>query len=89
MKGKVQIPAILFFQMVLYVMNHEDNSDPRYRQIRRGIGQKMEAIHRHDLYTIYKTSHIPGKKEQARQEYLDSVGISPAFRWEESPDKQL
>ena len=89
MTGRVQIPALLFFQMSLYIMDHEDDSDPRYRQIRRGIDQKMEAVHRHDLYTMYKTSHITKEKEQARQEYLDSVGTPSAFRWEETTNEQL
>lgn len=89
MTGKVQIPAVLFFQMSLYIMDHEDDSDPRYRQILSGIDQKIEAVHRRDLYSKYKASHIFEEKEQARKEYLDYVGIHPAFRWEASSNDQL
>lgn len=81
MKGKVQIPVLLFSQMILYIMNHEDPSDLMYKKIMQGIEQKMEAVHRHNLYTMYKTEHDPENKELARQQYLDSVGISSCFRW--------
>ena len=83
MSRKVQIPAALFSQMVLYIMDHKDPSDLMYQEILRGIEQKMDSIHRHNLYTAYKTEHNLEKKEQARKEYLDSAGIPSSFRWEE------
>ena len=81
MKEKVQIPATLFCQMALYIMDHEDISDSRYQMIKAGIDRKMEAMQRHELYTMYKSANMFEEKETARQKYLDAAGISPSFRW--------
>ena len=81
MKEKVQIPATLCGQMVLYIMDHEDISDSRYQAIMTGIDRKMKAIHRHELYTMYKSANTFEEKEAARQKYLHTVGITSSFRW--------
>ena len=81
MKEKVQIPATLFYQMALYIMDHEDISDSRYQMIMAGIDRKMEAMHRHELYTIYKSANTFEEKEAARQKYLHTAGITSSFRW--------
>ena len=59
MKTRIQISVSLFYQMALYIMEHEDASDPRYKNILFGIDQKMEAVKRHNLYTMYKTAQTP------------------------------
>lgn len=84
MRADLQIPVELFCQMVSYIMDHEDNSDSRYRAIMTGVYRKAEAMRRHDLYTTYKSSQIPAEKEQARQHYLDAVGMRASYRWEGS-----
>ena len=81
MTEKVQIPTMLFFQMALYIMDHEDANDKMYKAIMDGVDRKMEALHRHNRYTVYKCADNPQEREQARQEYLDSAGILSSFRW--------
>lgn len=82
---KVQIPTMLFYQMVLYIMDHEDANDRMYKTIMGGVDRKIASLQRHNLYTMYKCADNPQEREQARQEYLDSAGILPSFRWEEYP----
>lgn len=82
MKSNIQIPATLFFQMVLYIMDHEDPSHTMYQTIMAEVDRKIEALRRHDLYTLYKSAHTQEEKETARQKYLDAVGIEDSFRWE-------
>ena len=81
MKEKIQIPAMLFHQMVLYIMDHEDTSDRRYQTIMAGIDRKMENLRRHDLYTAYKLASTVEEREAARQQYLDTTGMHPSFQW--------
>ena len=81
MRKNIQIPQRLFCQLVLYVMDHEDREDPRYKAIMAGVEEKFNALRRHELYSRYKSSIDANAREKARQDYLDDVGIPPAFRW--------
>ena len=81
MSGKVQISASLFCRMASYIMDHEDPDDIRYGKIMAGINNKLEALHRHNLYSRYKTARTLEEQEQARLAYLDAAGIYDPFRW--------
>lgn len=35
----------------------------------------------HDTYTKSKTASTEEEREEARQDYLDAVGMHPDFRW--------
>ena len=50
-------------------------------EIKKGLGEKMEALARRDLYTKYKTAPTEEEREKARQEYLEKVGMHRSFRW--------
>ena len=52
-----------------------------YREIKKGIEQKLNAISRRSYYTEYKTANTDEAKEQARQKYLDAVGMHKDFRY--------
>ena len=82
LRQRIQIPKELFELMAEYIYDHYDPEDQkRYRNIVDGLQQKKEAILRHKLYSLYKTSDSDEKKELARQMYLDMVGIQEDFRW--------
>ncbi len=51
-----------------------------YRDIKKGIEQKLDAISKRSYYTEYKTADTDEGKEQARQKYLDAVGMHKDFR---------
>ena len=51
------------------------------KAITKGIDEKAEAMYRRWLYTQSKTAGTEAEREEARQKYLDEVGILPDFRW--------
>jgi len=79
---RIQIPYDLYHMMVLYICDHYDSLDSeRYTRILDGIHTKEEAVLRHQAYTTSKVHADPEKREQARQQYLDLVGMRDSFRW--------
>ena len=63
-----------------------DDSNPELlRQILKPvIDGKMQKLLRREIYTISKTAPTAQEREQARQNYLDLVGITADFRWSEN-----
>ena len=49
-----------------------------------GVGE--EAMMRHDLYSLYKSGADEEIRAKARQEYIDAIGLSDSFRWNQSQD---
>lgn len=82
MQKRIQIPFELYSLMTGYILDHYDTDDSeRYRRIVRGIGEKEDAVTRHNVYTVYKSAHDQETREIARQIYLDKAGIHRNFRW--------
>ena len=82
---KIQITQDLFVKMIKYFYGDEfevgdDELFEIYRDIKKGIDQKLDAISRRSYYTQYKTVDSDEAKEQARQKYLDAVGRHKDFR---------
>jgi hypothetical protein len=44
------------------------------------LEQKLDAMVKRELYTKYKTAPTEAEKEEARQKYLDKVGLQRGFR---------
>ena len=83
---KIQITQDLFVKMIKYFYGDEfelgDNElFELYRDIKKGIEQKLDAISRRSYYTEYKTADSDESKEKARQKYLDAVGMHKDFRY--------
>lgn len=83
---KIQITQDLFVKMIKYFYGDEfelydDELFELYRDIKKGIEQKLDAISRRSYYTEYKTADTDEAKEQARQKYLDAVGMHKDFRY--------
>ena len=83
---KIQITQDLFVKMIKYFYSEEfelgdDELFELYRDIKKGIEQKLDAISRRSYYTEYKTAVTDEAKEQARQKYLDAVGMHKDFRY--------
>ncbi len=77
---KIQIPLLLFQDLTSYVFDHPDPEDERFAPILAGTREKLEAMRRHEIYTRYKTSQTDSEKENARQEYLERIGVPEAYR---------
>ena len=74
----IKISEDLFCDLYLY---HVIGSDEPSARIKAELERKMEVLQRHDIYTKYKTAGDETAREEARQRYLDSVGIQRNFRW--------
>ena len=83
---KIQITQDLFVKMIKYFYSEEfelgdDELCELYGDIKKGIDQKLDAISKRSYYTEYKTADTDEEKEQARQKYLDAVGMHKDFRY--------
>jgi hypothetical protein len=74
----IQISEQLFFALLKYHLMDMEDVLP---EIRKGLEMKMEAMVKRELYTKYKTAPTERERENARQEYLDKVGVHRDFRW--------
>ena len=74
----VQIPDSLFVALVKFHVLGIDDCLP---EIKKGLEQKLDAMMRRELYTKSKTAKTEAEREEARQAYLDKVGMYRDFRW--------
>ena len=82
MPKSVRISYELFTDISEYFSLPFPESDAnRYLRIQEGVNAKADAIKRHELYTAYKSEKSWAKKNSARLDYLDQVGMSQDFRW--------
>lgn len=83
---KIQITQDLFVKIIKYFYSEEfelgdDELFELYRDIKKGIDQKLDAISRRSYYTEYKMADTDEAKEKARQKYLNAVGMHKDFRY--------
>lgn len=78
---QIQIPEKLFMQMAAFCLMEEYRTDQNYKDIKKGIYDKLDRQIEHELYSRYKTAPTEKQKEEARKEYLDRKGIPLDFRW--------
>ena len=76
----------LFVDLYVYACRHSEQEDLQFKRLNAGVRKKIEAMMRHDLYSLYKTGVNEEIRAQARQEYLDAIGLSDSFRWNEKQD---
>ena len=90
--NNVQIPFTLFrdtFRYFFFGVGREDDS-PEADAIRRALQDKLAASKKRNLYTRSKDPRLtPAEREEARQQYLDLVGITDSFRWSQQYAEQL
>ncbi len=78
MKKNVQIPYMLFIDLVKY---HLLDAGEYEEKIKTELNKKLEALAMHDLYQKSKTAPTEEEREEARQRYLDQKGVPESFRW--------
>ena len=71
----VQISQDLFCDLILY------NNPSAEEAIRRELSRKLDAMFQHECFTRYKAAATEAEREQARQRYLESIGMPADFRW--------
>ena len=81
MSKTVQIDRELFFDLVRVLVLDEDSPDVLQRT-REGLQSKIDAMMRREYYSQYKDADLSStERVEARQKYLDAVGMHPSFRW--------
>ena len=63
------------------ILYHLYNNPSAEESIRRELSRKLDAIICHERFTQYKTAATEAEREQARQRYLESIGMPADFRW--------
>ena len=76
----------LFVDLYVYACRHSEPDDLQFKRLYAGVRQKLEAMMRHDLYSLYKSGASEDIRRKARKEYLDRLGIRDAFHWNSSQD---
>jgi hypothetical protein len=74
----VQIPQELFMSLMRCFLLGREELRP---EIEKGLEQKLDSMVKRELFTKYKTAPTEAEKEEARQKYLDKVGMQKGFRW--------
>ena len=82
----IQIEFSFFLDLFFFILEHDDPDDPKYNQIRDAFQRKIDAMERHNLYSLYKSGASEDIRRKAREEYLDMLGIRDSFRWNSSQD---
>ena len=76
----------LFVDLYVYACRHSEQDDFQFKRLSAGVRRKLEAMMRHDLYSLYKSGADEKTRAKARQEYLDAIGLSDSFRWNVKQD---
>lgn len=76
----------LFVDLYVYACRHSEPDDLQFKRLYTGVRKKLEAMMRHDLYSLYKSGADEEIRAKARQEYLDAIGLPDSFRWSQSQD---
>ena len=83
----MQIDEKLFLSLVQYHLLGLQDPE-REQRIRAGLQAKMDAIARRRLYSASRTAPTPEEREQARQAYLDEIGMNDDWRWSEAYEQR-
>ena len=76
----VKIDFESFVRLVRYFCMDEHTED-LYKACKADIEGKMDKLYRHELYSQSKQAESPQEREQARQKYLDEIGMKDSFRY--------
>ena len=87
-KEQVQIDYDLFRDLLMIVCA-ESNDQKVWDRAAKGLMDKLNKRINRQLYTQFKTAATAEEREQARQKYLDKVGIPERYRYsQEYAEKQ-
>lgn len=75
-----------FVDLYIYACRHCEPEDLQFKRLYNNVRMKLEAMMRHDLYSLYKGGADEKTRMKARQEYLDAIGLPEAFRWDPEQD---
>lgn len=82
----IQIDYSFFLNLISYAFLHEDPDDPCFQSIYYAFNRKLQAMERHELFTLYKSGATKEIREKARMDYLKAIGLYDAFQWSTKQD---
>ena len=83
---RIQIDYSFYLNLISYAFMHEDPDDPCFQSIYTAFYKKLDAMERHDLYTLYKSGATKEIRNKARMDYLKAIGLYEAFQWSADHD---
>ena len=83
---EIRIDYSLFVDLYVYACRHSEQDDLQFKRLYAGVHRKLKAMMHHDLYSLYKSGADKVTRAKARQEYLDAIGLSDSFRWNQEQD---
>ena len=81
---QVQIPFKTFVELIVVtddLLNNRELEKDKVQNIYQVLINKLDAIEKRELYTKYKVAPTEEEREEARQKYLEKIGINKDFRW--------
>lgn len=84
---RLDLPWQTFVNLLSWATDPENETEELPQELKPILLAKLEARFRRQLFTEYKTAPTPIERENARQRYLDEVGIPPG--WRSSKEWQL
>ena len=85
-KKHVQLDLKLFLDLYVYACRHSDPDDLQFQRICSCAQVKLEAILRHELYSVYKSGTSEEVRKEARRKYLEAIGLQDSFCWPDNQD---
>lgn len=82
---KVQIPLKTFIGLLALtddlINGYDDIDIDKVKEFYKVLNNKLDAMLKREIYTKYKTAPTEEEREEARQKYLEKIGINKDFRW--------
>ena len=85
----IQIDFDFFEDLYIYAARHAEPDDLQYKRITMAVKKKLEALMKHELYSLYKAGASEEIRKKARTEYLDAADIMESFRWSTEQDMNV
>lgn len=82
----IQIDYSFYLDLISHAFLHGDPGDPCFHRIDSAFHRKTEAMERHKLYMLYKTGATPEIRNQAREDYLEAIGLRDVYHWSATHD---
>ena len=82
----IQIDYSFYLDLISYAFMHGDPDDPCFRRIDSAFHRKLEAMERHEFYSLYKSGATKEIRDKAREDYLEAIGLRAAYHWSAAHD---
>ncbi len=77
----IQVDIDLFEDLYVYAVRHADPDDPQFKRITIFVKKKLQALMKHELYSLYKAGAPEETRKKVQKKYLDAVDVLEAFQF--------